>query len=223
MASALFPSPYFSQPGSPCFCGKGKPFSKCCGSNKQHRKPPHGVIIKKGALNVKQCQQLVSYAAKQDSKRLAVSHKENTEPTSLERQSSAIDMGNKHSTLVSLVEKLLNIAAAEMNLQIKHFTPPTLMHYGSGDYYHQHSDSEVFNPNLKKWEKKVDRDISLLLYLNDDFDGGDLLFNYFNYTYSPRQGDLVIFPSDHRYLHEAKAVTKGSRYVIVSWAATLPC
>jgi hypothetical protein len=30
---------------------------------------------------------------------------------------------------------------------------------------------------------------------------------------------LVWFPSDFRYMHMAKLVTSGRRYVIVSWAA----
>ena len=41
----------------------------------------------------------------------------------------------------------------------------------------------------------------------------------FNYTYRPRKGDLLFFPSDHRYLHQAETVTSGARYAIVSWAA----
>ena len=68
--------------------------------------------------------------------------------------------------------------------------------------------------------KKADRDVSLLIYLNNDFEGGDLRFNYFNYTFSPRKGDVVLFPSDHRYMHEAQLVSKGTRYVIVSWGST---
>lgn len=69
------------------------------------------------------------------------------------------------------------------------------------------------------WRKAVDRDISLLIYLNDEYEGGELDFKRLAYTLRPRAGMLVWFPSDIRYEHMAKLVTSGRRYAIVSWAA----
>ena len=57
-------------------------------------------------------------------------------------------------------------------------------------------------------EKIEDRDYSMLLYLNDDFEGS-LRFEFFNFTYQPRKGDLLIFPSNCLYLHEARKVEEG--------------
>jgi predicted 2-oxoglutarate/Fe(II)-dependent dioxygenase YbiX len=65
----------------------------------------------------------------------------------------------------------------------------------------------------------VDRDISLLIYLNDEYDGGELDFKRLSYTLRPQAGMLVWFPSDIRYEHMAKLVTRGCRYALVSWAA----
>jgi predicted 2-oxoglutarate/Fe(II)-dependent dioxygenase YbiX len=64
-----------------------------------------------------------------------------------------------------------------------------------------------------------DRDLSLLIYLNDDFTGGGLTFTHFNFHFRPEPGDLLVFPSDNRYVHQAEKVESGVRYVIVSWAA----
>jgi predicted 2-oxoglutarate/Fe(II)-dependent dioxygenase YbiX len=65
----------------------------------------------------------------------------------------------------------------------------------------------------------MDRDYSMLFYVNDDYEGGHINCLMFNYRYEPRRGDLVLFPSDHRYVHTAEPVTRGNRYAIVSWAA----
>ena len=59
----------------------------------------------------------------------------------------------------------------------------------------------------------------MLIYLNDGYEGGELSFYKFNYQVWPRAGAVVMFPSDHRYLHQAEKVTKGMRYAIVSWAS----
>jgi predicted 2-oxoglutarate/Fe(II)-dependent dioxygenase YbiX len=64
-----------------------------------------------------------------------------------------------------------------------------------------------------------DRDISLLIYLNEDYTGGGLSFMNFNYHLRPKTGDMLAFPSDNRYEHQAEEVQSGIRYVIVSWAA----
>ena len=69
----------------------------------------------------------------------------------------------------------------------------------------------VFTMNLKPLVQKRQ-------YLNNDFEGGAVRFEHFNYTFFPEKGDLLIFPSDYLYLHEALLVTAGVRYVIVSWA-----
>ena len=43
-----------------------------------------------------------------------------------------------------------------------------------------------------------------LLYLNDEYNGGEIKFNDFNLEYQPKTGDLVIFPN--HYIHEVLLV-----------------
>ena len=64
-----------------------------------------------------------------------------------------------------------------------------------------------------------DRDLSLLLYLNEDYSGGGLTFTNFHCHFRPRTGDLLVFPSDNRYEQQAEVVQAGVRYAIASWAA----
>ncbi len=66
----------------------------------------------------------------------------------------------------------------------------------------------------------ANRDYSLLIYLNEDYEGGQLEFKYLNYRISPLQGLLVAFPSDWRYAHAALPVKGGVKHSIVSFAAT---
>jgi len=102
---------------------------------------------------------------------------------------------------------------------IEWYEEPQLLRYAHGGYYKHHSDAYYLLVEQKAWRKVVDRDISILLYLNNEFEGGELEFKRFAYTLQPRAGMLVWFPSDVRYEHMAKPVTSGSRYVLVSWAA----
>jgi hypothetical protein len=59
--------------------------------------------------------------------------------------------------------------------------------------------------------------LSILGLLNDDFEGGQLIF-FEDKKINIKQGDLLIFPSNFLYPHIVEPVTKGTRYTYVSWA-----
>lgn len=40
-----------------------------------------------------------------------------------------------------------------------------------------------------------------LLYLNDDYEGGEIYFPQYDLHIKPESGDLIFFPGTHRYMH----------------------
>lgn len=97
--------------------------------------------------------------------------------------------------------------------------PPSLLKYVSGGRYDAHADNEYWDQGRRRWVRSMDRDFSLLIYLNEDFEGGGLYFSNFDLRLRPEPGMLVAFPSDHRFQHAAEPLLDGERYVVVSWAA----
>jgi hypothetical protein len=98
---------------------------------------------------------------------------------------------------------------------------PQILSYSVGGHYKPHIDGEAIwcTPRGEKiWKKSVDRDISLVFYLNDDFEGGDFVFPELKVRVRPEPGMMICFPSNHHYMHGVEPVTKGKRYSIVSWA-----
>ena len=59
--------------------------------------------------------------------------------------------------------------------------------------------------------------LSLILNLNDNYEGADLLF-WDDYRISLGLGDIVIFPSIFLFPHKVSETIKGQRYSAVSWA-----
>jgi hypothetical protein len=57
---------------------------------------------------------------------------------------------------------------------------------------------------------------SLVGYLNDDYEGGEISFPAHGITVKPEAGDLVIFPSNYMFMHKAMPVTSGVKYSIVT-------
>jgi len=80
----------------------------------------------------------------------------------------------------------------------------------------KYSINEFYVPHLDDGPQ-TRRSISVIGYLNDDFEGGELYFKDINFTYYPFAGDIVIFPSGAPFTHEAKPVLNGIKYCIVNW------
>ena len=57
--------------------------------------------------------------------------------------------------------------------------------------------------------------ISAVIYLNDDYEGGELIFPRFNLTIKPKAGDIVVFPSTFIYEHSSEQIISGNKYAVV--------
>lgn len=57
--------------------------------------------------------------------------------------------------------------------------------------------------------------ISAVIYLNDNYEGGELYFPRFGVDLKPKQGDIAIFPSTFIYEHASKEMISGTKYAVV--------
>lgn len=76
--------------------------------------------------------------------------------------------------------------------------------YDENDYYNWHVDSTK-NGNFV---------LSVIIYLNDDFDGGATLFLNDKIKVKPKKGSVLIFPCDMRTIHKGTKVTSGTKKII---------
>ena len=55
------------------------------------------------------------------------------------------------------------------------------------------------------------------IYLNEDFEGGETEFLYFNKRIKPKQGRLVIFPAAFTHTHRGNPPIGGTKYLASTW------
>lgn len=55
---------------------------------------------------------------------------------------------------------------------------------------------------------------SCVLYINDDYEGGEIGFPLQNKIFKPKPGTLLTYPSDLRYCHYVKKVTEGTKFIL---------
>ncbi len=105
-------------------------------------------------------------------------------------------------------------------VEVRDTEPSQILHYGMGGHYIPHVDAETLykdDKGLDIWKKTLDRDLSVVYFLNDHFVGGELVFPDLDLVIKPEAGTLVCFPSDHHYIHGVNSVQSGHRYTIVTW------
>jgi len=92
------------------------------------------------------------------------------------------------------------------------YTQPRLNKYPVGSSMRGHCDHihSIFDG-----KKKGVPILTLLGFLNDDFEGGDL--HICDKKYPTKAGQLYIFPSNFMYPHWVSTITSGERYSFVSW------
>ncbi len=61
----------------------------------------------------------------------------------------------------------------------------------------------------------------LVLYLNDNYDGGEIYYPKLNIEYKPKSGDIIIHPGTEEYMHGVRDISNGTRYAITTFAFTL--
>jgi hypothetical protein len=223
MAHPLIPDDSFPpRRNDPCYCGSEERFKHCCGRKSAERPPPHGIDVVERFLTPHECGELIRLADTIEGERFKYRDPARNFATMLDdtRVAERVVFGDAQRLLDEVVARAFETEIIpRTGRSIEWYEEPQLLRYRSGGFYLSHSDAYDYVREQGAWRKAVDRDVSLLIYLNDEYEGGELHFKRLSYTLRPRAGMLVWFPSDIRYEHMAQIVTSGRRYALVSWAA----
>ncbi len=117
------------------------------------------------------------------------------------------------------------------NVSLLNASDAQLLSYGEGSFYVRHADdsSEIVDSEGVAVDYKLVapyRIITTVLFLNDggdDFGGGELVFSHLcdvdgvPFCYKPKQGFMLVFPSNPYFAHEVLKVTSGHRATLVKW------
>lgn len=129
-----------------------------------------------------------------------------------------------NSIILALTERHLAFLSA---VNIAHFEPPVILKYEKGQYYKWHYDAIL--PSTDKLTKEIQsfgqREKSIILYLNDKFQGGETEFKSPFLSLKPKMGHYIMFdnldennkPSS---IHRGAEVLYGEKWVMTIWTRT---
>jgi hypothetical protein len=118
------------------------------------------------------------------------------------------DLFEMDANVFSVIKTCISDYAKSWEVDINFFEPLVFARYTAPTgYFFPHSDDAL----------EVVRSVSAVLYLNSDYEGGELTFTRLdNLKIKPEAGDLVVFPSTYLYKHASEILTKGTKYCVIA-------
>jgi prolyl 4-hydroxylase len=126
-----------------------------------------------------------------------------------------------------LRERMAPLAAAPVAM----FEGAKVLHYEPGQRFALHADFlEITTPALvREVEKRGQRVTTFLVYLNDDYDGGETDFPRLGFRFKGARGDALLFSNvdaagapDYKTVHAGLAPTRGEKWLLSQWIRNRP-
>lgn len=98
--------------------------------------------------------------------------------------------------------------------------------YEENSFYKPHFDVDTSHEKIHDKNLDQQRRFSIILYLNDDFDGGETYFPYLDTIIKPKTNRVLVFENCIRgsnfpnpmSLHEGRIVNRGKKLILNSWS-----
>jgi|TARA_Y100000289_G_C3897639_1_gene137411 hypothetical protein len=181
------------------------------------------ILHRKKFLSIKECNDLIKYFEINKNKSTQEHCPEASTNIDTWSTFDVIDVpcGSKEYGIVAhAIEKMINLyhsytdkfkmfhSMRKSNLLYSHKI--RLMKYETGAKIHPHSDHDPYVYG------------SCTFNLNEDYEGGDFVFFRGKKKIKLKQGDALIFPADHYWVHEVKPINKGVRYSVNCFLQSIP-
>lgn len=145
------------------------------------------------------------------------------------RTNSSADFGVVHSDLVLML--LRNRIANSVGLPLQSLESTSILHYATGEEFSAHYD--FLDPRVPGFAREVatkgQRVATFLIYLNDDYAGGETEFPLLDISFKGCQGDALLFwnvdetdKPDTRTRHTGTPPTSGEKWVFSQWLRRRP-
>lgn len=185
----------------------------------------------KGLLPTPVCDWLIE-TAKTRLTRAVVNLPENATTISKGRTNSSAGFAHLEGDLVmQLVSRRI---ARATSTDLAHHEPMNVLHYAPGEEYRPHYDVITpWGPDGHAFASEAQahglRMATVLVYLNEGYEGGETAFPRLNLQYKGERGDALIFWSvsergapERDSLHAGKPVLSGEKWLLSQWIRQRP-
>lgn len=95
-----------------------------------------------------------------------------------------------------------------------HYASGILKRYNTAFGVNKYNTNSPMGAHVDLNEENFFVQYTIVIYLNDNYEGGELHFKNHDVTVKPKAGDIMMYPSGHPYVHESLDITKGNKMLI---------
>jgi hypothetical protein len=121
--------------------------------------------------------------------------------------------------------------AACLKTPLRHFEAATVLHYAEGEEITEHFD--FVDPNLPSYAQEIaergQREVTFLVYLNDDYEGGETAFPRLGISHKGQRGEGLFLvnalpdgSADVRTLHAGRTPRHGEKWIVSQFVRNRP-
>lgn len=170
-------------------------------------------------LTFDECSKLIAYIEQHNAKsKVSTAKGDVYEKTSRTSSTCNLPMGDE--TVKQVAKKI----AKEVGRDLKFMENLQGQKYQQNEYFRAHHDwfhdGEPYNANCLHSGNRTE---TLMIYLNDGFEGGTTNFHKLQFEGIPKRGRAIYWTNlkdgkgDPDAIHEGSDVTSGTKYIITSW------
>jgi hypothetical protein len=154
---------------------------------------------------------------------------------SAELKLSDVRTNSEAAFIISYADVALSLIrqriSAALGISHLYFEVAKLLHYEVGQQFGVHGDFlELTTPEQRaEVERRGQRAATFLIYLNDDFEGGETDFPRLGLRHKPKRGDALAFANvtstgapDYESVHAGLPPTRGEKWLFSQWIRSNP-
>jgi prolyl 4-hydroxylase len=170
-------------------------------------------------LSEEECNELVTIIDANHTRSSVVEGGTDISTVSETRTSSTCNLDSNNE----LVSRVHNKIAIHLGQQLSKGEGLQGQLYEQGQFFKPHNDYFSGSAYDKHCLQSGNRTFTLMIYLNDDFEGGGTNFPNMDLKVKPKRGKAVIWQNtidgigQEKTLHEGQSIDSGKKYIITSW------
>jgi predicted 2-oxoglutarate/Fe(II)-dependent dioxygenase YbiX len=166
---------------------------------------PSNIVIKENFIDEKHLNKIITYCN-------SITEWETKSQLGTDSLHTWEKLSSGSSEVFEILQECVNNVQREVEYKFGRFlesTKPGIRKWNPGEHQGVHADGET----AAGWPGyNYIVDYGSILYLNDDYEGGELFFPKYNIHIKPKPGTLIFFPSTNMYAHGVTEVTDGVRF-----------
>ncbi|AWF80215.1 hypothetical protein BTJ40_04980 [Microbulbifer sp. A4B17] len=188
--------------------------------------PPNStVLLEENFLTIQECDELIQSSSPYLEEALIYDRNSEKYQTLKEFRSCCQTveyLGDKHEVFGSVAIRIANLLCVSQEL----CEPVKVVRYRKGDYFRPHFDAfgKDYLDGLDEFDKHGQRVNSVIIYLNDEYSGGETYFQELGIKIEPSKGAMLIINNvdgngniNPLSLHEGREITSGEKWIAVCW------